>query len=73
MAITSSGGIGKEGVAVGWFSMLENVLNLYRFSVGNYEVLMGKDQGKPDKADVLVGVCYKPPNQDEEADEAFYK
>ncbi|GAB0210334.1 hypothetical protein GRJ2_003499200 [Grus japonensis] len=25
------------------------------------------------KADILLGVCYRPPNQDEEADEAFYK
>jgi len=25
------------------------------------------------KADVMVGACYRPPNQDEEADEIFYK
>ncbi|KAK4827657.1 hypothetical protein QYF61_020429 [Mycteria americana] len=29
--------------------------------------------GKANKADIMVGVCYRPPNQDEEADEIFYK
>jgi len=28
---------------------------------------------KANKADILLGVCYRPPNQDEEVDEAFYK
>ncbi|KAK4810498.1 LOW QUALITY PROTEIN: hypothetical protein QYF61_004278 [Mycteria americana] len=30
-------------------------------------------RGKANKADIMVGVCYRPPNQDEEADETFYK
>ncbi|KAK4828011.1 LOW QUALITY PROTEIN: hypothetical protein QYF61_022788 [Mycteria americana] len=30
-------------------------------------------RGKANKADIMVEVCYKPPNQDEEADELFYK
>ncbi|KAK4826087.1 hypothetical protein QYF61_005046 [Mycteria americana] len=34
---------------------------------------MGKDRGKASQADIMVGVCYGPPNQDEEADEIFYK
>ena len=34
---------------------------------------MGKDQGRANKANILVGLCYRPPNQDEETDEAFYK
>ena len=25
------------------------------------------------KASILVGVCYRPPNQDEETDEEFYR
>ncbi|KAK4818760.1 hypothetical protein QYF61_018932 [Mycteria americana] len=29
--------------------------------------------GKANKADSMVGVCYRPPNQDEEADDIFYK
>lgn len=28
---------------------------------------------RANKADILVGVCYRLPNQDEEADEVFYK
>lgn len=34
---------------------------------------MGKDRGEANKADILVRVCYRPPNKDKEADEAFYK
>jgi len=30
-------------------------------------------RGKANKADILLGVYYRPPNQDEEADEVFYK
>ncbi|GAB0209890.1 hypothetical protein GRJ2_003454700 [Grus japonensis] len=30
-------------------------------------------RGKANKADILLGVCYRPSNQDEEADEIFYK
>uniref|UniRef100_A0A8B9ZSS9 Reverse transcriptase domain-containing protein n=1 Tax=Anas zonorhyncha TaxID=75864 RepID=A0A8B9ZSS9_9AVES len=29
--------------------------------------------GRDNKASVLVGVCYRPPNQDEETDEEFYR
>lgn len=28
-------------------------------------------RGKANRADILVGFCYKPPNQDEDTDEAF--
>ncbi len=34
---------------------------------------MGKDEGESIKADILLGVCNRPPNQDEEVDEVFYK
>ena len=37
------------------------------------ECLWVKIRGKANKADILVGVCYRPPNQDEETDEVFYK
>ncbi|XP_052556154.1 interferon-induced very large GTPase 1-like [Tympanuchus pallidicinctus] len=37
------------------------------------ESLRVKIRGRADKADILVGVCYRPPNQDEEKDEEFYK
>jgi len=37
------------------------------------ECLRVKMTGKANKADILLGVCYRPPNQDEEVDEVFYK
>ena len=37
------------------------------------ECLSIKMEGKTNKADILLGVCYRPPNQDEEVDEVFYK
>jgi len=37
------------------------------------ECLWVKMRGKANKADILLGVCYRPPNQDEEADEVFYQ
>ncbi|KAK4810800.1 hypothetical protein QYF61_008773 [Mycteria americana] len=37
------------------------------------ECLWVRVRGKGNKADITVGVCYGPPNQDEEADEIFYK
>jgi len=39
----------------------------------NVECLWVKMKGKANKADILLGVCCRPPYQDEEADEAFYK
>jgi len=32
-----------------------------------------KMRGKNNKADILLGVCYRPPSQDEEEYEVFYK
>ena len=37
------------------------------------ESLWVKIRGRADKADILVGVCYRLPNQDEETDELFYE
>jgi len=37
------------------------------------ECLWVKTRGKANKADNLLGVCYRPPNQDEEVDEIFCK
>ncbi|GAB0208309.1 hypothetical protein GRJ2_003296600 [Grus japonensis] len=37
------------------------------------ECLWIRIRGKANKADILLGVCYRPSNQDEEADEIFYK
>ncbi|KAJ7419991.1 hypothetical protein BTVI_23322 [Pitangus sulphuratus] len=35
------------------------------------ECLWVRIRGKANKADILVGVCYRPPNQDKEVDELF--
>ncbi|KAK4828588.1 hypothetical protein QYF61_000040 [Mycteria americana] len=37
------------------------------------ECLWVRIKGKANKADIVVGVCYRPPNQDDEADKLFYK
>ncbi|GAB0209132.1 hypothetical protein GRJ2_003378900 [Grus japonensis] len=37
------------------------------------ECLWVRIRGKANKADIMVGICYRPPNQDEEADKIFYK
>ena len=37
------------------------------------ECLWVTTRGKANKADILLRLCYRPPNQDEEADEVFYK
>ncbi|GAB0203723.1 hypothetical protein GRJ2_002837900 [Grus japonensis] len=37
------------------------------------ERLRVRIRGKTNKADIVVGCCYRPPNQDEEADEIFCK
>ncbi|KAK4827179.1 hypothetical protein QYF61_015141 [Mycteria americana] len=37
------------------------------------ECLWVRIRGKANKADIVVRVCYRPPNQDEETDKLFYK
>ncbi|KAJ7398468.1 hypothetical protein BTVI_124379 [Pitangus sulphuratus] len=73
MAISSSEGTDKEGEAVALnlrecFDCLE-----LKDSDDQVECLWVRISGKANKANILVGVCYRPPNQDEEADEIFYK
>ncbi|PKU48789.1 mitochondrial fission process protein 1 [Limosa lapponica baueri] len=40
---------------------------------GRVECLWVRIKGRASKADIVVGVCYRPPNQDVEVDEMFYK
>ncbi|KAJ7414786.1 rna-directed dna polymerase from mobile element jockey-like [Pitangus sulphuratus] len=42
-------------------------------SVKGFTEVQVRIRGKTNRADILVGVCYRPPNQDEEEDELFYK
>ena len=67
MATKPSGRMGKEG-GVECFEVTE-------LMTGDNEVesLWVKITGRADKADILVGVCYRPPNQDEETDGVFYE
>ena len=37
------------------------------------ESLWVKIKGQPNMGDTVVGVCYRPPDQEEEVDEAFYR
>ncbi|RMC13075.1 hypothetical protein DUI87_10606 [Hirundo rustica rustica] len=37
------------------------------------ERLCVRIKGKANKADILLGVCYRPPNQEEQGDNLFYK
>lgn len=36
-------------------------------------MFLGKNQGKANKAIIMVGACYRPPNKDEKTDEIFYR
>lgn len=55
--------------------MLGSGFDCLEFNNGNdrVECLWLRIRGKANRADILVGVCYKLPSQDEEADEILYK
>ncbi|KAJ7408586.1 hypothetical protein WISP_119733 [Willisornis vidua] len=74
MATNSSEGTGKvgdRGVAL----HVRESLDYVELEISNdkVECLWTRIKGKANKADILVGVCYRPPNQDDEGDELFYK
>ena len=54
---------------------IKEYFDVEELGVGNDEVecLWMKMRGKASRGDILVEVCYKPPNQNEEKDEAFYE
>ena len=65
--------LGKRGSEAalcvrGCFSCIE--LNDYDDKIEYSRIQM---RGQANKADILLGVCYRPPNQDAEADEVSYK
>ena len=74
MATISSEGIDEEGRVVVWLFLLKT-FDVEELGVENEEVrcLWIRIGGKACRGDILVGVCYRPPNQDEEMDEAFYE
>ena len=54
---------------------IKDCFDVEEFGVENdkVECLMVRSRGKACRGDILVGVCYRLPNQDEEMDEAFYE
>jgi len=64
---------GKRGDGVALY--VRNCFNCIEFNDCDDEVefLWIKTRAKDSKTDILLGVCYQPPKQDEEADEVFYK
>ncbi|KAJ7415739.1 mitochondrial fission process protein 1 [Willisornis vidua] len=63
----------SDGVAI--MEMWWSDLHGWSAAMSGYK-LFRKDRqesGRANKADILVGVCYMPPNQDDEGDELFYK
>jgi len=74
MAISPSEGIGEErGSGVALYARDSfDCIELHDCD-DKVKYLRVKMRGKTNKADILLGVCYIPPNQDEEVGEAFYK
>ncbi|RMC21758.1 hypothetical protein DUI87_02627 [Hirundo rustica rustica] len=64
---------GRRGGGVALY--IRGVLDVIGIETNDDEVesLWVKIKGKANKADILLGVCYRPPNQDEEVDNLFYK
>ena len=57
-----------------WLSMFE-CFDVTELMAGhdNVESIRVKIRGRADKADIMVGICYRPPNKDEETDEVFFE
>ena len=74
MAASSPEEIDKEGRVVVWLFLLKT-FDVEELGVekDKVECLWVRIGGKACRGDILVGVCYRPPNQDEEKDEAFYE
>lgn len=76
MGISSSEGIGKKGEMVAWLSLLKSVFIFVKLGDGNDKVESLRERILPyrgDKAYILMGACYRPPNQDEKTDKVFYE
>ena len=74
MATSSSEGVDEEGRVVVWFFILKSVLMLKNLGLGMIKLSVWiRIRGKARRGDILVGVCYGLPNQDEEMDKAFYE
>ncbi|KAJ7423524.1 hypothetical protein WISP_33455 [Willisornis vidua] len=74
MATSSSEKKNSVGKMEGWLYILES-LDSVELEVTNDKIqcLWTRIREKVNKADILIRVCYRPPNQDDEGDELFYK
>ena len=76
MAMNSSEGTNRQGRRGGGVALyVRECFDCLELDDGNdrVECFWVRIRGKANKADIMVGVCYRRPNQDEEADEIFYK
>jgi len=74
MAVSSSAGIGEER-GDGVMPYVRDCFDCIELDDCDDKVkrLWVKTRGKANEADILLGVCYRSPNQDEEVDDIFYK
>jgi len=75
MAINSSEEIGKERGGGRVALYVRECFDCVELDDGDDRVvcLWVRIRGKANKAYIMVGVCYRPPSQDEKADGMFYK
>ena len=67
VAASSSQETGEAGEVGGWLCTLGRLSTPWSWrSMTKRSSTMGKNQGKASKADILVGVSYRPANQNEE-------
>ncbi|RMC01235.1 hypothetical protein DUI87_22184 [Hirundo rustica rustica] len=62
---------GRRGGGVALY--IKKALDTISINEDGVECLWVRIKGKANKADVLVGVCYRPPSQEEEVDNLLYK
>ncbi|RMC09659.1 hypothetical protein DUI87_13445 [Hirundo rustica rustica] len=76
MSASSSEEAGKGEEEEGWVALyIREAFDAMGIETNEdgVECLWIRIKGKANKADILVGVCYHPPNQEEEVDNLFYK
>ncbi|TRZ07701.1 hypothetical protein HGM15179_019408 [Zosterops borbonicus] len=75
MATSSSEETGKGEGVVGMAVYIRKAFDAIDIITSDNEVecLWVRIKGKANKADILLGVCYHPPDQEEEVDNLFYK
>ncbi|TRZ12815.1 hypothetical protein HGM15179_014306 [Zosterops borbonicus] len=75
LATSSSEETGKGEEVEGWPFILRRVFDSIGIETNEdgVECLWVRIKGRANKVDIVLGVCYRPPNQEEEVDNLFYK